>query len=232
MLRSMLGMYYEIAFPDPELRAKMLPGYPPIAKRVVLDGGRYPAALQQANVTVETIPIAAINAGGIATTGGAQYDVDVVIYGTGFQASDFLTPMKIAGTDGRDLREQWDGDARAYLGITVPHFPNLFLMYGPNTNIVINGSITYFSECEAQFIVESIGMLQRRGLRAMEPKVEVHDAYNASIDDGNRQMAWGVSDVNTWYRNAKGRIAQNWPFDLVRYWRQTREPNADDYVLR
>ena len=129
-------------------------------------------------------------------------------------------------------REQWDGDARAYLGITVPHFPNLFLMYGPNTNIVINGSITYFSECEAQFIVESIGMLLRGGFRAMEPKGEVHDAYNVLIDEGNQQMAWGVSDVNTWYRNAKGRIAQNWPFDLVRYWRQTREPSPDDYVLR
>ena len=131
MLRTMLGMYYEVAFPDPELRAKMLPSYPPIAKRVVLDGGRYPAALQQRNVTVETTPIDAINAGGIATADGVQHDVDVIIYGTGFQASEFLTPMKIEGTEGRDLREQWDGDARAYLGITVPHFPNLFLMYGP-----------------------------------------------------------------------------------------------------
>jgi 4-hydroxyacetophenone monooxygenase len=232
MLRTMLGMYYEVAFPDPELRAKMLPSYPPIAKRVVLDGGLFPTAIQQANVTVETTPIDAINAGGIATTDGAQHDVDVIIYGTGFQASDFLTPMKIEGTGGRDLREGWDGDARAYLGITVPHFPNLFLMYGPNTNIVINGSITYFSECEAQFIVESIGMLLRGGFGAMEPKEDVHDAYNVVIDEGNHQMAWGVSDVNTWYRNAKGRIAQNWPFDLVRYWRQTRTPEPDDYVLR
>jgi len=232
MLRTMLGMYYEVAFPDAELRAKMLPGYPPIAKRVVLDGGRYPTALQRDNVTVETTAIDAINAGGVAMVDGTQHDLDVIIYGTGFQASEFLTPMKIEGTGGRDLREQWDGDARAYLGITVPHFPNLFLMYGPNTNIVINGSITYFSECEAQFIVESIGMLLRRGVKAMEPKLEVHDAYNVLIDEGNGQMAWGVSDVNTWYRNAKGRIAQNWPFDLVRYWRQTREPNADDYVLR
>jgi len=232
MLRTMLGMYYDVAFPDPQLRATMQPSYPPIAKRVVLDGGRYPAALQRDNVTVETSPIEAVNAGGIATVDGGQHDVDVIIYGTGFQASDFLTPMRIEGTEGRDLRELWDGDARAYLGITVPHFPNLFLMYGPNTNIVINGSITYFSECEAQFIVESIGMLLRRGVRAMEPKEDVHDAYNALIDEGNRQMAWGVSDVNTWYRNAKGRIAQNWPFDLVRYWRQTREPRPDDYVLR
>jgi 4-hydroxyacetophenone monooxygenase len=210
----------------------MLPSYPPIAKRVVLDGGLFPTALQRGNVTVETTPIDAINTRGIATADGAQHDVDVIIYGTGFQASDFLTPMKIEGRGGRDLREQWDGDARAYLGITVPHFPNLFLMYGPNTNIVINGSITYFSECEAQFIVESLGMLLRLGLRAMEPKGELHDAYNVLIDEGNQQMAWGVSDVNTWYRNAKGRIAQNWPFDLVRYWRQTREPKPDDYVLR
>jgi 4-hydroxyacetophenone monooxygenase len=232
MLRTMLGMYYDVVFPDPELRAKMLPSYPPIAKRVVLDGGRFPTALQRDNVTVETTGIDAIDAGGVAMVDGTQHDLDVIIYGTGFQASEFLTPMKIAGTSGRDLREQWDGDARAYLGITVPHFPNLFLMYGPNTNIVINGSITYFSECEAQFIVESIGMLLRRGVKAMEPRVEVHDAYNVLIDEGNRQMAWGVSDVNTWYRNAKGRIAQNWPFDLVRYWRQTREPRPDDYVLR
>jgi 4-hydroxyacetophenone monooxygenase len=232
MLRSMLGMYYDVVFPDAELRAKMLPSYPPIAKRVVLDGGRYPAALQRPNVTVETTAIDAINARGIATVDGAQHDVDVIIYGTGFQASDFLVPMKIEGVGGRDLRKGWDGDARAYLGITVPHFPNLFLMYGPNTNIVINGSITYFSECEAQFIVESIGMLLRNGLRAMEPKQDVHDTYNAMVDEGNRQMAWGVSDVNTWYRNAKGRIAQNWPFDLVRYWRQARAPDPDDYVLR
>jgi 4-hydroxyacetophenone monooxygenase len=183
-------------------------------------------------VQLITDGIARITPKGVVTADGQEHVVDVIIYGTGFQASDFLTPMKIEGIGGRDLREQWDGDARAYLGITVPHFPNLFLMYGPNTNIVINGSITYFSECEAQFIVESLGMLQRLDLRAMEPKVEVHDAYNVLIDEGNQQMAWGVSDVNTWYRNAKGRIAQNWPFDLVRYWRQTREPNPDDYVLR
>src|SRR5690349_18236217 len=210
----------------------MRSSFPPIVIHDVLDAGRFLTALQQDNVTVEKTPTVQINACVIATADGVQHDVDVIIYGTGFQASDFLTPMKIVGMDGRDLREQWDGDARAYLGITVPHFPNLFLMYGPNTNIVINGSITYFSECEAQFIVESIGMLLRRGVKAMEPKVEVHDAYNVLIDEGNRQMAWGVSDVNTWYRNAKGRIAQNWPFDLVRYWRQTREPKPDDYVLR
>src|SRR4029077_12708178 len=105
-----LGMYQAAASPAPERGAKMLPSSPPIAKRVVLDGGRFPTALQQSNVTVETTSIDAINGGGIATADGAQHDVDVIIYGTGFQASEFLTPMKIEGAGGRDLRETWDGD--------------------------------------------------------------------------------------------------------------------------
>ena len=231
MVRTMLTMYYELIFPDAEMREKVLPSYPPIAKRVVLDGGRYPMALQQPNVTLDVTPIERINRDGVRTEDGAQHDVDVIIYGTGFQASRFLTPMQIAGVGGHDLHEQWDGDARAYLGLTIPGFPNLFLMYGPNTNIVINGSITYFSECEAHYIVESVRMLLREGARAMDVRPAVHDAYNVAIDEGNRRMAWGVSTVNTWYRNARGRIAQNWPFDLLRYWRQTREPNPDDYSL-
>ncbi|MCU1374559.1 MAG: hapE, partial [Actinomycetia bacterium] len=149
MLREMLTAYYEAAFPDAELRAKVLPGYPPVAKRVVLDNGRYPATLQRPDVTLETTDIAAVTATGVRTVDGIEHPADVVIYGTGFQASKFLTPMRVAGTGGIDLHQRWAGDARAYLGITVPDFPNLFLMYGPNTNIVINGSIIYFSECEA-----------------------------------------------------------------------------------
>lgn len=105
-------------------------------------------------------------------------------------------------------------------------------MYGPNTNIVINGSIIYFSECEAHYIVESVRMLLANGVRSMDCKHDVHDAYNDRIDAGNRSMAWGASDVNSWYKNAKGRVAQNWPFSLLEFWQQTRVPNPDDYVLR
>ena len=100
------------------------------------------------------------------TADGVDHDVDVLIYGTGFQASKFLTPMQVTGEGGVDLHEQWDGDARAYLGLTVPDFPNLFLMYGPNTNIVVNGSIIYFSECEAHYIAESVRLLLERGQAA------------------------------------------------------------------
>ena len=90
---------------------------------------------------------------GIVTNDGVEHAVDVIVYGTGFQASEFLTPMTVRGVGGIDLHEQWQGDARAFLGISVPGFPNLFCLYGPNTNIVINGSIIYFSECGVRYIL-------------------------------------------------------------------------------
>jgi 4-hydroxyacetophenone monooxygenase len=232
LLRQMLTMYYEAVFPEDDLRAEVLPNYPPIAKRVVLDGGRFPAALHRSNVELVTTPIAEITPTGVRTADGHDRDLDVLVYGTGFQASRFLTPMRVLGAGGADLHEHWRGDARAYLGITVPGFPNLFLMYGPNTNIVINGSITYFSECQAHYIVDSIRLLLSRGVRSMDCRPAVHDRYNEMIDAGNLERAWGVSDVRTWYRNALGRIAQNWPFDLIRYWEQTQAADPADYVLR
>ena len=230
-LREMLTGYYSLVVPDDELRAKLLPTYPPIAKRVVLDNGSFPIALGRDDVTLTVEKINKINANGIETADGVQHDFDVLIYGTGFEASKFLTPMTVRGAKGVDLHEQWGGDARAYLGITVPGFPNLFMMYGPNTNIVINGSIIYFSECEAHYIHQSVRMLLEAGKQSMNCRIDVHDRYNEYIDAGNRAMAWGVSDVNSWYKNEFGRVAQNWPYTLHDYWKQTRTPNEQDYVL-
>jgi 4-hydroxyacetophenone monooxygenase len=232
MLRQMLTAYYDLAFADEDLRAKVLPAYPPAAKRVVLDNGRYPATLQRDDVSLLTDEIVLITPTGVRTRDGVEHDCDVLIYGTGFQASKFLTPMRVLGAGGIDLHERWAGDARAYLGITVPDFPNLFLMYGPNTNIVINGSIIYFSECEATYIVDSVRMLLEHGRRSMDPRPDRHLRYNEEVDAGNRARAWGASDVNSWYKNELGRVAQNWPFNLVRYWEQTRRADPEDYLLR
>jgi 4-hydroxyacetophenone monooxygenase len=199
---------------------------------MVLDDGTYPATLQRDNVELETTPIAAITPRGVRTADGVEHEHDVLVYGTGFQASKFLTPMRVYGEGGADLHERWGGDARAYLGITIPEFPNLFLMYGPNTNIVINGSIIFFSECEATYIVESVRLLLDGGHRSMTCRPEPHAAYGARIDAANRARAWGWSDVNSWYKNEFGRVAQNWPFDLHEYWAQTQRPDPADYVLR
>ncbi len=105
-------------------------------------------------------------------------------------------------------------------------------MYGPNTNIVINGSIIYFSECEVHYIVESIRMLLERNQRSMDCRKDVHDAYNSRVDEANGSMAWGVSKVSSWYKSESGRVAQNWPYSLLEYWQQTRAPDPADYVLR
>jgi len=114
----------------------------------------------------------------------------------------------------------------------VPSFPNLFLLYGPNTNIVINGSIIFFSECEVRYVLGCLRLLFETGCHSLDCRPEVHDEYNRIIDEGNLGQAWGVAKVNSWYRNEYGRSAQNWPFSLLEYWQQTREPNPDDYVLR
>jgi 4-hydroxyacetophenone monooxygenase len=231
-IREMLTGYLRMEFPDDELFEKVLPHYPPAAKRVVRDNGIWARTLNRDDTTLITTGIAEITEAGVRTVDGVEHEVDVLIYGTGFRASQFLVPMRVTGRDGVELHDWWDGEARAYLGITVPGFPNLFLMYGPNTNIVINGSIIYFSECETHYILESIRMLLATGHRTMDCRPDVHDAYNAAVDEENRQMAWGASSVNTWYKNASGRVSQNWPYSLLEYWRRTRQPDPEDYVLR
>ena len=139
--------------------------------------------------------------------------------------------MKVVGVGGRDLHEVWDGDARAYLGIVHPGFPNLFFCYGPNTNIVVNGSIIYFSECEVHYTLGMIEMLLRNRWASADCRQDVHDAYNERVDAGNLKMAWGVSTVNSWYKADSGRVAQNWPFSLLEYWQQTRSPDPADFVV-
>ena len=231
-LRALLTGYLQAEFADrPDLLEKVLPAYAPASKRMVLDNGVWAATLKRDNVRLITEPIKEITPRGVVTADGHERAVDVIIYGTGFQASRFLTPMKVAGRHGIDLATQWDGDARAYLGITVPNFPNFFLMYGPNTNIVVNGSIIYFSECEARYVLGCLRMLIEDRHKAMDCKQEVHDAYNERIDKGNLQRVWGVATVNSWYKNEKGRVSQNWPFNLIEYWQQTKEPNPADYVF-
>ncbi|HJM27997.1 MAG: NAD(P)/FAD-dependent oxidoreductase [Acidimicrobiales bacterium] len=231
-LGLMLRLYLQSEFSEhPELLEKVTPNFTLGAKRFVIDDGLWAETLRRDNVELCTEEITSITETGIETVGGEHNEFDAIIYGTGFKASEFLTPMKVVGRGGIDLHEQWDGDARAYLGIVAPNFPNFFFLYGPNTNIVINGSIIYFSECEVHFVTRYINYLLANNVTAMDVKQEIHDAYNDRVDAGNRQMAWGISDVNSWYKNASGRTAQNWPFSLLEYWEQTREVNPSDFEM-
>jgi 4-hydroxyacetophenone monooxygenase len=232
MLRMVLTGYLQTEFADrPDLLEKVVPDYPPGAKRIIRDNGVWARTLKRDNVTLRAEAISQVTPTGVVTASGEAHEFDVLVYGTGFSASKFLTPMQVTGRGGVDLHEQWDGDARAYLGITVPGFPNLFCLYGPNTNIVINGSIVYFSECEVRYVLGCIELLLGEGHRALDVRKDVHDEFNEHVDAENRLMAWGWSDVNSWYKNDRGRVAQNWPFTLLEYWQRTLRPDPDDYEL-
>lgn len=231
-VRQMLAAYLEAEFADrPDLLEQVIPDYPPFAKRFIRDNGAWATALKRDNVELVTDGIAEIVPGGVRSGAGTVHEADVIIYGTGFTASDFLMPMKVVGRGGVDLHERWDGDARAHLGVTLPGYPNFFMLYGPNTNIVVNGSITYFSECEVSYVVGCLQQLLNCGARALEPTPEAHNAFNERVDAENLRMAWGVSSVHSWYKNATGRSAQNWPFSLLEYWRLTRHPDPADYAF-
>ncbi len=230
--RSLLTLYLESQFGDrPDLLAKVLPRYPVGAKRVVLDNGIWAGTLKRPNVELVSDGIERIEPSGVRGADGRLHRADVIVYGTGFRASEFLMPMRVAGRGGADLHATWAGDARAYNGVCVPGFPNLFLLYGPNTNIVVNGSIIYFAECAAHYVVECLRLLADRGAAAMDCRPDAYERYGELMDEHNSQMAWGISPVNSWYKGPSGRVAQNWPLPLIDYWRQTRRPNPADFEL-
>ena len=232
LVRQLFTAYLEAEFADhPDLLAKVIPDYPPFAKRFIRDDGAWARTLTRDNVELVTDPVDEITTDGVRTVAGRERAADVIIYGTGFLASDFLMPMRVIGRDGVPLHDQWAGDARAYLGMTLPGFPNLFMLYGPNTNIVVNGSIFFFSECAVTYILGCVHELLDGGFGALEPKVAVHDEFNQRVDAENLKMAWGTSSVHSWYRNATGRTAQNWPFSLADYWRATRAPDLDEFEV-
>ena len=214
-----------------DLIEKLTPWYPPTAKRMLIDNGHWYRSLKQDHVRVVDAPIARINASGLLTEANEQFDFDVIIYGTGFSANKFLYPMRIYGRNGRELRDSWNEDPRAYLGVVMPNYPNFFCLYGPNTNLVVNGSIIFFSECEVHYVTNCLRHLLDNKYATMECKAEPFETYNTFIDSANLKMAWGASEVNAWYKNAQGRITQCWPGSLVEFWQQLRELNPHDYVF-
>jgi 4-hydroxyacetophenone monooxygenase len=228
---ALLGQIGLQAGEDTALLKKVSPTYAIGGKRSLRDNGVWIEALKKPNVHLMTNKIARITETGIALADGTALDVDAIIYGTGFYASKFLWPMHIKGKSGVDIHDTWAGDARAYLGMTVPDYPNFFCIYGPNTNIVVNGSIIFFSECSVNYIMGCIGKMIDEDIATLECKKSVHDAFNVDVDAANAQMAWGAANVNSWYKSASGRVSQNWPFPLVTYWERTRSPEMDDFII-
>jgi 4-hydroxyacetophenone monooxygenase len=214
----------------PDLLEKSVPAYPVGAKRGLRDDGSWFSALKRSNVELISDPIEQMTPEGPKTADGRLHEMDVIIYGTGFTATEFLHSIEVTGRDGVDLHEKWDGWARAFIGMTVPSFPNLFLLYGPNTNVVVNGSIIFQSECEVNYVLELISTLLEDDLTAVECHPEVYESFSEKMDAENRRMAWSLAEVHNWYKNKDGRVTQNWPLSLLEFWEMTRQPEEAQFL--
>jgi cation diffusion facilitator CzcD-associated flavoprotein CzcO len=212
---------------DPGLRAALEPQGAPGCKRILLSNDYYPA-LARPSVDVVTAPITRVLPDGLLTGDGTTHPVDTIIWGTGFRATDFLTPMSVTGPGGRDLREAWADGAEAYLGITVAGFPNLFLLYGPNTNLGHN-SIVYMLESQIRYVVQAVRRLAA-GAGTVTVKPEVQRRYNDWVQ---QRITATVFDrgCTSWYRTPSGRNTTNWPDFTFMYRARTRRFDEADYEL-
>ncbi|WP_029904001.1 flavin-containing monooxygenase [Nocardia brasiliensis] len=223
---ALADRHRERQVPDPELRAKLTPDYAAGCKRGLFSNEYFPA-LAEPNVTVETTAIEAITPTGIRTADGVEHEVDVIVYGTGFKGTEFLAPMNIYGVGGRKLADVWgDAGARAFLGLSVPHFPNLFMMYGPNTNVG-SGSIIYMLESQARYIRQVVQYLTDRPGRYLAARASTEQAWDDWLQRRLKDTPWNF--CSSWYRNAAGRITNNWPGATVLYRWKTRTFDTADY---
>jgi 4-hydroxyacetophenone monooxygenase len=213
-----------------DLLPKVVPPYPPYGKRMLRDNHWY-RMLTRPNVDLVTDRIDHIDTDAIVTREGARHPADMIVLATGFQAGRMLWPMEIRGREGDTLRDRWgDDDPRAYLGITAPGFPNLFMLYGPNTNLGHGGSIIFHTECQVHYIMQVLREMLESRIAALECRQEPHDAYNARVDAAHRNMVWSHGGVGNWYKNARGRVIANSPWRLVDYWAFTRAFNRADFI--
>ncbi|MCV7056138.1 MULTISPECIES: flavin-containing monooxygenase [Mycolicibacterium] len=214
----------------PDLIEKCLPDYPPFGKRMLLDNGWF-AALKRDDVTLVTDGIAEITESGVVTTAGEQFDADILVFSTGFETTSYLQPIEFIGREGKRIHEAWgEDDATAHLGITVPGFPNLFLMYGPNTNSGSGGSYFFIGESQARYIIDVITKMIAAGLGAVECRPEIHDRWVNEVDTQHSKLVWSHPGMTTYYRNSRGRVVTNSPYRVVDYWLMTHDADLTDFV--
>jgi len=210
---------------DPEVRRRAWPDYTFGCKRILFSSHFLPA-LQRPNVELVTAAITHAVPEGIVTADGALHEVDCVIWATGFATNDFMFPMRVTGAGAADLHESWRDGAHAHLGMAVPHFPSMFVMYGPNTN-TSGGSIIVYLEAQAAYIRQAVEHLRVREAGALEVLPEVEAASDRALQARFAGTAWTQCD--SWYRDEHGRIVANWPGYMREYLEQTRRFDTSEY---
>ena len=216
--------------PDLELRKKLTPDYPIGCKRILFADDYYPALLRP-NVTLETGAIARITPKGIETKDGVKHDVDVIVYATGFETTGWHWSVDVVGKGGVHLRDAWAEMPQAYLGITTAQFPNMFILYGPNTNLGHN-SITFMLERQVEYAVKAISAMHTRNIAAMEVKQAAQDRFNRELQAALGKTTWADPHCRSWYKNAQGHITQNWSSHTRDYAKATENVKWEDYTVR
>ncbi len=223
-LKSKLG--------DPELVETMIPRHPPWSARPVLVDADYSIldALNLDNVALVSGGVARINRSGIETDDGTKYDFDVIVYATGFRANDYLYPMKITGKGGQTIEDLWaEGGARAYLGCMMPGFPNLWSLYGPNTNGGL--PIPAFQEITTQYALKCIERLILEDKRSAEVSEAAYWDYNRKVDERNAQLVWSDPRAHNYYWSQFGRSVVMNPFTPQQMWHYLHQPDWDDVLV-
>lgn len=210
--------YLERKVADPELRARLTPDYPVGCKRPLMSREWLPA-LTRPNVRLVSEPVTEITEQGIRTADGEEHSVDTIIFGTGFRANEYLTAVDFYGRDGRRIRDDWSDGAEAYLGVTVAGYPNLFLLYGPNTNGV--NSIIFIHEAQANYIMSALRTMTRRRIGSIEVRRRVMDRYNRRIQAAMAGTVW-TAGCRNYFRTPGGKVVTQLPYSGGRYWARTR----------
>jgi len=220
--------HLEDQVPDPGLREKLTPHYALGCKRVLLSNEYYPA-LGQPNVEVVTDSIDRVLPHAVVTTDGTEHPVDTIILGTGFEATEPPIARRVRAADGRTMRQHWGDSATAYLGTTVPGFPNLFFVVGPNTGLG-HSSMIFMIESQANYIVDALKTMSARNLAAVSVTPAVVDRFNEEIQRQLSRSVWNTG-CSSWYRDASGRNTTLWPDFTWRFRRRTRHFDTDHYSV-
>lgn len=213
---------------DPEMVKALTPTYPLGAKRVLFSDTYYPA-LAQPNVTLLTGGVKEITKNGVIAGDGSEQKVDILVYSTGFITNPFLRGLDIQGKDGISIQEQWKEGPKNYLGISVNNFPNLFMMYGPNTNLGHN-SIIVMSEAQANYIAQCISELEKNNWKSMEVKKDTMNAYHETTQNRLKNMIW-MTVEDSWYKSANGNVPNNYPGRTWEYIRKTKRVDLSAYNI-
>ena len=221
--------HLEAQVSDPELRKKLTPDYPIGCRRILICDDFYPC-LQKDHVDLVTDPISRITHTGIETKDGTHREFDVLVFATGFETTGWHWSVDIVGAGGQSIEQIWTEGPEAYLGVTVHGFPNFFVLYGPNTNLGHN-SITFMLERQVEYAVKALEELERAGAKAMAPRREAQDAFNAQLQADLIKTSWADPTCNSWYKTDDGRITQNWSGHTRAYADAVAEVKLEDYEL-